>query len=398
VSYTKIIFVVETKFQERDYRRYGVEILESNHFEVKVWECSALLHAEYSKTYTPPDPHESEHLVRIADYNQLEQLASGLGEDTVIIQPRCRGKNFHRLFRILMRSKAKYGQIDFGLQPAHNRQLEKTFINRLLGRITTVIANPKTILDRIYSKIPNNLKGLRAFDFLILGGGEAIAKRNHEINPFATKWVWTHTLDYDLYLQLSAETQPDPDSGSYIVYLDSYLPFHPTWQIMGKPAPVSPDNFYPPLMELFSHLEKKLGIPVIIAAHPRSKYNEMGEDYFGGRKLVFGETARLVRNARLSIGHFSTSNSYNVLFGKPVICVTTNELEASQFAGYVASMAEMLGNKALNIDENISPDVEQCLSISEGNYRTFHEQFIKKRGTPDISGWQIVSNFIKTEL
>ena len=398
MSYTKVIFIVETKFQERDYRRYGISILESNGFEVQVWECSALLHAVYSKSYVPPDPHESERLIRIASYEQLAELASHLDSDTVVIQPRCRGKRYHRILRILMHSKAKYGQIDFGLQPGHNRQFEKSFWGRMISRVVTVVTKPKTLANRIYTKIPDRLKGLRPFDFLILGGGAAIAKRNYEIDPVKTKWLWTHTLDYDLYLDM----QSDPDSGTkdgdYIVYLDSYLPFHPTWQIMGKPAPVTPDRFYGQLRKLFDYLEAQLGLPVIIAAHPRSKYHEMEEDHFGGRTLKFGETARLVKGARLSVGHFSTSNSYNVLYRKPVICVTTDELEASQFSGYVESMANMLGGKSLNIDHDTQPDIERCLKIPEENYRAFHDQFIKKRGTPDVSSWQIVSDFIKTEL
>ena len=398
MSFRKIIFIVETKFQERDYRRYGIEVLESNGFEVKVWECSALLHAAYSKAYVPPDPHESEHLVRITDYKQLEQLAAALDSDTVVIEPRCRGRRYHRLLRTLMWSKAKYGQIDFGLQPGHNRQFEKSFFSRMWGRIVTVVSSPKTLLNRIYSKLPNRIKGLREFDFLILGGGEAIAKRNHEINPIVTKWVWTHTLDYDLYLQIEAENPPPEIDGDYIVYLDSYLPFHPTWQIMGRPAPVTPDRFYGQLRKLFDYLEAQLGMPVVIAAHPRSKYHEMEEDHFGGRMLKFGETAKLVRGARLSIGHFSTSNSYNVLYSKPVICVTTDELEASQFAGYVESMAKMLGSEPLNIDHDTSPEIKRCLHVSQQDYQTFYTQFIKKSGTPDVSSWQIVSNFIKSDL
>ena len=398
MNYTKIIFVVETKFQERDYRRYGIGILESNGFDVQVWECSALLHAAYSKSYVPPDPHESERLIKVTSYRQLETLAAQLDAQAVIIEPRCRGKRFHRILRILMRAKAKYGQIDFGLQPGHNRLFEKSFFGRLVSRVVTVLTKPETLMDRIYMKIPDRLKGLRPFDFLILGGGKAIAKRNYEIDPAKTKWVWTHTLDYDLYLEMKSEQDSEESTGDYIVYLDSYLPFHPTWQIMGKPAPVSPDRFYGQLRILFEYLEEQLGLPVIIAAHPRSKYHEMKEDHFGGRTLKFGETARLVKGARLSIGHFSTSNSYNVLYRKPVICVTTDELEASQFSGYVESMANMLGGQALNIDHNTQPDLKRYLNIPKENYRAFHDQFIKKRGTPDVSCWQIVSDFIKTEL
>ena len=50
---------------------------------------------------------------------------------------------------------------------------------------------------------------------------------------------------------------------------------------------------------------------------------------FGGRELLQGETARLVNDSSLVIAHYSYAVNFAVLYRKPLIFLTTDELKAS---------------------------------------------------------------------
>jgi len=39
----KIIFLYSSIFCERDYKRFGIELLKQNNFEVEVWEISPII-------------------------------------------------------------------------------------------------------------------------------------------------------------------------------------------------------------------------------------------------------------------------------------------------------------------------------------------------------------------
>ena len=52
----KIFFFVESTFNQRDYNRFGFEILKSHGYEVHVWDFSPLLVKKAYKQYKAPDP------------------------------------------------------------------------------------------------------------------------------------------------------------------------------------------------------------------------------------------------------------------------------------------------------------------------------------------------------
>ena len=46
----KVIYIIETRFNKRDYDRFGIEILKKNGFEVEVWDFTPFLGShEYRK-------------------------------------------------------------------------------------------------------------------------------------------------------------------------------------------------------------------------------------------------------------------------------------------------------------------------------------------------------------
>src|SRR5659263_764356 len=51
----RIIFFVESSFNQRDYDRFGIETLQKNGFEVEVWDFTPFLHPQVIDKVKVPD-------------------------------------------------------------------------------------------------------------------------------------------------------------------------------------------------------------------------------------------------------------------------------------------------------------------------------------------------------
>ena len=96
------------------------------------------------------------------------------------------------------------------------------------------------------------------------------------------------------------------------------------------------------------------------------------------------------------IAHASTAINFAVLFNKPVLFITTKELQQNIISSYIESMALKLGKKPIYIDDSTKIDSEiDFLSINEKDYDMYKNSYIKKDGSEDLPFWQIFANYIK---
>jgi len=202
--------------------------------------------------------------------------------------------------------------------------------------------------------------------------------------------VWGHALDYDIFLE--AGGREARSTQEHIVFLDEYVPFHPDYLDLGIAAPNTAEEYYPKLNQLFDRLEHELKLPVVIAAHPRAKYENSA--YFDGRRIVGGDTCAMVRKAALVVSHCSTANNFTVIYGKPSLSVLTNGLRRSFYGPYIQAMAYCLGGPMINIDTSWELDLERLLRVDEARRSEYYESIIKRPGTPEKNTWQIFTEFI----
>jgi hypothetical protein len=228
---------------------------------------------------------------------------------------------------------------------------------------------------------------------MALAGGER-SVGSHRLMAPETNTVWAHTLDYDIYLR--SEEDSLPADSSLGVFLDEYMPFHPDWVQLGMAAPVAAGDYYPRMTRLFDLLESTYRVEMVIAAHPRSCYEDH-PDYFGGRKVLRGNTAELVRRSKFVIAHFSTALNFPVLFNKPVLFVTTDTLSQNAHTGPAISvMSGWLGKIPINIDQKPTLDWQKELTIDEAAYARYRNAYIKKDDSPEKLCWQIFADYLKT--
>ena len=231
--------------------------------------------------------------------------------------------------------------------------------------------------------------------FIFAGGAQTIINYNPPIGE-KTKIVWGHTLDYDLYLKDLSKTSKNELKGKkYAVFIDGYVPFAQYYVYAGIKPPATPERYYPALCDFFKKIEKEAGTSVVIAANPSSKYEEH-PDYFGRRKVIRGKTMELIRDSEFVLMHYSTSLNFAILFNKPVVFFTTDELEKSIIdAKYIRAYSSALDKRFINIDHDNGIDWDKELLINKRIYTNYKERYIKKRGTKEKPFWQIVADEIK---
>lgn len=386
---TKIIFFIEAPFGVRNYNRYGIEILQKNGFDVEVWDFIPFLHPDVHQKVTVPDP------INFAGYRQFLRKQDAL-EAIAELSPSCfvmclvaYQYGSWPIYRALSKVKLQRGVVLTNTPPHVSSPGEK--LRSVFGRIMQY--SPAQLLNAVFSRIPFQYTGIRPASVLLAGGARSIQRRHRYPMDGETTILWTHTRDYDLYL--SEREKPVQEDANIGVFLDEYLPFHPDYVRTGLPPPSGPDSYFPALRRLFDVLERELQIRIVIAAHPLARYGEH-PDYFGGRPIVRGKTLELIRKSRFAIAHESTVLNFAVLFEKPLLFITTDEIERDfTEACFIHAMAAWLNKTAINADGPLHLDWEKELTIDREAYARYREAHIKKRSSPEKPTWQILADYLK---
>ncbi len=382
----KIIYFIESPFNQKDYERFGVETFIQDGFDVFVWDFTPFLHPEVYRKVEVPDP------ITFVGYRQFLTKKEALS--AIQKEPNCSfvvclgGYNFKSfpIFRALSKNRIQYCVIMSNALPSITKKTQLINVLKKILRVT-----PKKLINYVFVRIPHRHLGI-ADAYFNLAGGELSTKYKFPVGP-KTETLWLHTLDYDIYLKKRNNlVQAKKNIG---VFLDSYLPFHPDFVHEQVSAPTIPEEYYPFLCRFFDFVEDNYDVRINIAAHPRSKYEEH-PDYFGGRSVVRGKTIHMVRESEFVIAHASTALNFAILFSKPVIFITTNKLQQSSQGSFIKLMASWFGKQPINIDNPIEIDWDKELTIDKEAYFRYKNCYIKKNGSEELPFWQTVSNKIKT--
>tara|TARA_B110000977_G_C11048323_1_gene481397 strand:- start:221 stop:1414 length:1194 start_codon:yes stop_codon:yes gene_type:complete len=384
----RIIFIVETTFNKRDYKRYGVETLTSRGLYVEIWDFSYFLNSNYCKNYTVPDPI-SVSSCRI--FNNKKEVLSVLLEldnkkDTIFSLFTVKRKTKF-IFNYFVNNAINFGFLSLGVIPSIQFRLS------ILQRIKNNIKKPKYLFKIFYERLLNYSRKRYFANFFIVGGDVAKikAKQSKYYNEKSII-INAHAFDYDLYLEEKKSVTKRILEGKYAVMLDEYNLYHPDNLISG--STVNPKTYYRDLNNFFKYLEDYYGIDIVIAAHPRS-HSEKLENSYGGRKKVYGKTIHLIKNSEMVLTHASTALNFGVLYNKPIIFLTSNDYSIT-YKNSINFAAKALLKSPIDVS-TAKFSKTNYLEINEESYKLFIKLFIKSPNTAEISLWNIFANFIESK-
>lgn len=201
-----------------------------------------------------------------------------------------------------------------------------------------------------------------------------------------------HSFDYETSLKTSSEARLFSDD--FAVYLDEDITGHEDNSELGFSEPATALNFYPALLEYFESFEQKTGLRVIVAGYP-SASGKVREHLFGGRPVIYGKTALLVRDAKLVMAHASTAISYAVLARCPLIFLTSKEIRQSWYQVWIEAPQKLLNAPMVDIDSAGSIDDGCCIHESDKDgYENYMYSYIKTADSPAKSLWEIFSSIV----
>jgi hypothetical protein len=379
----KILFLVP--IDRRNFERFGIKLLQKEGFDVESWDLSSII---YPVKYTPPDLIDWPNYKVFEDEDRLLNELKSLPPSTFVINFVDYSSKTIDIYRAISASKAKYAIfLANALPPAITKK--RSFLQYLRTHPGLL---PKKIINQLFSQLPFKWFGIKPASLILAGGEQSIRDKNFYPTDRTSEVLWAHTLDYDLYLK--ERKIPSSTKRSVAVFLDEYLPFHPDWSQLETPFSIDANKYYQLLNEFFTRVEQELGLKVVIAAHPRSRYEKL-PDYFEGRECVKGKTINLIKESRLVLAHFSTALDFANLFRKPVIFLSSSDLDKSYVGPFIRTMANWFGKTPIPMDGNVKIDWDRELTVSADHYNRYYQAYIKTEHSEDFPFWQIVANRLK---
>lgn len=377
----RLYIIVKNPFTKRDFERFGIETLQ-RHFTVRILDCTAWVMPKALVTRAG----EAMTLPAVRTIGSLRQFKDELGDASGGIAIDGVGQFSLKailLFHALKARGVKLLVWDSGAYPEPTViEGTRSFAVKLVDAIRSnrVPLHVNALIGKLLLKcLPDQTP-----DYALVSGTSWLD--NPRFSRAAEK-IQAHSMDYETYWQL--RRLPEYRRDDYAVYLDEDIADHEDNVEIGLKTPVSAHHFFGALSKFFDGFESASGIPVLIAGYPTERAGR--SVHFDGRELIQGETAQLVRNARVVFAHASTAVSYAVLWRRPVVFLTSDEMIASWYHSWIEAPRAILKSPIVNIDD--APDwsrVGEWQDIDQGAYRTYEATYIKSPSSPDKSLWEIV--------
>jgi hypothetical protein len=388
----KIIFLRGTPPTDRDLKRLGRDILKKNGFEVWFYDFSPIVFPKLHQNCTFPDLYKGKEYALFSNMDEALKAISEISPDSLMIVSLMYGPATHKIFQTISKANIPYCVLAVNSLP-FEKEKESSRILKCMKRLLSL--NIDKVKKILYHPRFAHLWGIRSPNFCIVAN-ELLFKKN-KVNFLIgknTEALWAHALDYDIYLEKSAEEVKTTSSQS--VFLDQLAPmFQGDALALSYQVFTTVENYYPSMCKFFDHVEKQLDIKVEIAAHPKSNHPSYPE-YYGGRKTSRGMTFEMLKNSRLAMTLCSTAIHFAILLKKPIIFLTTNEQEKDKrLSLYNKALAHSLGKTVINIDDPFNINWERELYVDEKIYDDYIDRYIKKRGSEELNTWQILANRLK---
>lgn len=209
------------------------------------------------------------------------------------------------------------------------------------------------------------------------------------------KNVLIHTLDYDVYLKIKDENKRLVEE-KYILFIDENFVAHASFQVLGvKSAFRKAEDYYIPVKAFLDQIEKLFGYQVVIAEHPRSNYPD--RTIYGNRKMIQGQTARLIKDAEMVVCHKSLALDYVILFQKKFLIIYLDEFTRFyQWESYYIPFFHFMGIEGLNISKIYDNDMikSRIVSSFSRGCKKYKQYYIKAKGTKEKPFFEIVAEYI----
>ena len=384
----RIIFLSQDRFSERNFKRFGIQLLMDRGFHVEFWECSPFLMPVLFEAFNPPDPFtfpgfklfHSEKLL-------LEAIDKLTPSDIVLTKLGGVQSKTRKIYKKISERGIFWGVNITGTVPVSPE------LKGFKSRAKKFFENPVLLVNFLFKKIPVSWFKLRPFQFILTEGNAPLPNDYLELSDSKTDILNVHGVEYDLFLE--SREQKNSFNAEYAVFLDNCGPLHPDQLIFKNRYPCSEKEYFANLNGFFKFIEQRCVCEVVIAAHPKSKYEEM-PDLFEGRQVIRGKTHDLVKSSKFVITSHSTSMHFAVIYKKPIIFLAINPHRRNELDLKTTHLASQFGKSPVYWTGENSVNLEAELEMDDEKYSQYLDYYLKKQGSPERYSWDIFADYLES--
>jgi hypothetical protein len=388
----KVVIFNTTPLTKRDFIRFGGKVFKENGFDVWFYDFSPVVYPKLYENCTFHDLYSPENHILLSSVSEIFKKISELSSDSFVIMFSQFELDTFLIFKALSKTKIPYCVVANHSIPIGEAQ-DSSFFLKVKNKLH--LLNINSIKKCLYRPRFAHLLGIRHPEFCIVSS--ELSLKRHKARYLVrddTEILWAHALDYDVYLENKGVSVEDPAKNA--TFLDPIEPmFQGDCPALGAKMNTTVEKYYPSICKFFDYVEKELDISVEIAAHPKTNHPPYPE-YFGGRKTLIDNTFGMIKNSQLVMNHSSTSIQFAILLKKPILLLTTDEIEKNMTLSVdIKAYARSLKKNIINIDKPLAVDWEKELHVDEKIYNDYIELYIKKGGSEELNIWQILANRLK---
>jgi hypothetical protein len=370
----KLVILVDSVFSERDYIRFGVENMIAKGMEVCLWDFSKIR----ENSICIDGFVDNSYNVSRRIFNNKRDIDQAIPElkEVFLIDYRSGIYNLYDK-KWFQKLGAKIIMLDQGLLPASYWSPSMSeYISIFRHQIVnlSISAVFRKFLKLFRSSLFKDQDNHFQYDIKVCSGSVSkCGDREYEIR--------SHAFDYDTYLNLLNDN--NYKTFNQIVFVDSNVTNHSDFIELGLTPYCTKDRYYKSINSFFDFVENALHMPVIIAPHPRTKDSSNLINLYNNRKVSNCSTAELVRGCNIVMSHVSTSINFAVLWKKPLLILSTNEIERSLYFA-IESICRLLEVNRINVDKyDKGVNLLQHANLPIKNYSKYKKYLIKTESSPD---------------
>lgn len=390
----KIVFLRYLPLTKKIKEDFFMEEMFSCGFKVEYWDITSIF---FCKTSFQVEEYEDRIIERINNIKDFEVKVKSQNNKQVLYIPIMTTEGrVYKLYKIFSKYNCRVGIFGRNMIPVQYRprKIFSSYLRKLKF---------SNILNKFYSKLLINLfqNKFNGFEVIFQAGKEGYKGigevRNQKSLPRIVK---INSDDYDRGLSLQQENPCGPDTEeNYAVFLDEYYPFHPDSVLLGSNK-LDYKVYYKSLNNYFDIIEQYFKIKVVIAAHPKAiKYRTL--NYFDGREIYFNKTQDLVQKSYFVITHDSTSINYAIIFRKPIVLLSSHEINRVFPNNQIKTFSSYLGIPIINLDDISKNEIiEKNLLIQNirlESYEKWKYDFLTWTTTQDKQSKDIVIQYLKKD-
>lgn len=378
--YTRLVFIGYMPLTRKILQNFYMEFFQQNGIAVEYWDLSRLYFKNIQFASHDALPAIDRVLVLHTFLSFEREVKEARSPTTLFIPIVSFEAKVLRLFWILSRNDCSLGFFARGFLPQPPADLSSNVKKALNpARIKGFLLQKMALFSARFLRI-------KPYDVVFCAGQFAI-----DLYKNRSPIVRVNYFDFDSYRQeLKTEASPLVE-GRYAVFLDDHLIGDTDFKMAGVPD-LDAQNYYSALSRFFALVEKKYNLKVIIAAHPKSDYRN---DEFGTRQILRNQTNRLARFGEFLITHYSSSVSYAVCYGKPVLFLSSDQMRNMPYFPFIKGFSSTLGGNLYNMDHRVG---EQEIIVNPPDpekYNFYKYTFLTSPDCEQAQSPQIILDFLE---